>query len=213
MEDLGAGFILATHDLEIRGAGELLGEQQTGQMQQIGFSLYTEMLGQAMRAIKRGETLDIEATRALGPEVNLHLPALLPDDYLPDIQMRLVLYKRIASAPDADALRELKVELIDRFGLLPRATENLFRQAGLRLRAASLGIRKIEAWPRGITVEFLADGSFDPARLVMLIASDAETYRLDPRQRLRVGANLEDQDARFAAVEALLEQLRGATPS
>ena len=119
MEDLGAGFVLATHDLEIRGAGELLGEQQTGQIQQIGFSLYTEMLGRAVEAIRKGETPDLEKSQALGPEVNLRIPALLPEEYLPDVQMRLVHYKRIASAGSEEALRQLQVELIDRFGLLP----------------------------------------------------------------------------------------------
>ncbi len=207
MEDLGAGFVLATHDLEIRGAGELLGEQQTGQIQQIGFSLYTEMLGQAVDAMRRGETPDIDQTRALGPELNLHLPALLPEDYMPDIQMRLVLYKRIASAPDAASLRELKIELIDRFGLLPLPTVNLFRQTALRLQAASLGIRKIEAWPQGVTVEFSTGGAVDPALLVRLIQEEPECFSLDPRQRLRMQAELIEPDARFAAVEQLLEQL------
>jgi transcription-repair coupling factor (superfamily II helicase) len=207
MEDLGAGFVLATHDLEIRGAGELLGEQQTGQMQQIGFSLYTEMLGQAVQAIRRGETLDIEQTRALGPELNMHLPALLPEDYLPDIQMRLVLYKRIASAPDTGKLSDLKVELIDRFGLLPNPTRTLFRQAEMRLRAGELGLKKLEAWPQGITVEFGSDSTVDPTALVRLIQAEPEHYAFDAKQRLRVLDDLNDSEARFAAVEALLNIL------
>ena len=213
MEDLGAGFVLATHDLEIRGAGELLGEQQTGQLQQIGFSLYTEMLGMAVQAIRRGETLDIEQTRALGPEVNLHLPALLPEDYLPDIQMRLVLYKRIASAENSLALRNLKIELIDRFGLLPEATQTLFRQTEVRLRAGALGIHKIEAWPAGITIEFSTDSAIDPSVLVQLIQKEPDCFSLDARQRLRMKASLEEADARFAAVNLLLDRLQGSPTS
>jgi transcription-repair coupling factor (superfamily II helicase) len=208
MEDLGAGFVLATHDLEIRGAGELLGEQQTGQMQQIGFSLYTQMLSQAVQAIRSGETLDIDQTRALGPEVNMHLPALLPEDYMPDIQMRLVLYKRIASASDEAALRNLKIEMIDRFGLLPEATLHLCRQTAIRLRATRLGIHKIKAWPQGVTVEFGNNGTVDPARLVKLIQDSPDRYSFDSRQRLRVTAALEEPEARFAVVESLLNTLQ-----
>jgi transcription-repair coupling factor (superfamily II helicase) len=207
MEDLGAGFVLATHDLEIRGAGELLGEQQTGQIQQIGFSLYTELLGRAVDSIRRGETPDLETTRSSGPEVNLHLPALLPEDYLPDVQMRLVHYKRISSVIDEDALRQLQVELIDRFGLLPDPTRNLFRQTRLRLRAAVLGIRKIEGWPSGATIEFEAMPAVDPARIIELIQNEPERYAFDSKQRLRLTADLEDIEARFEALEALISNL------
>jgi transcription-repair coupling factor (superfamily II helicase) len=204
MEDLGAGFVLATHDLELRGAGELLGDQQTGQIQQLGFSLYTRMLASAVDAIRRGETLDMEATRAIGPEVNLHLPALLPEDYMPDVQMRLVHYKRIASVADEEQLRNLQVELIDRFGLLPEATGNLFRQTRLRLRAALLGIHKIEAFPGGATIEFAAATRVDPALIVGLIQDTPAVYSLDSRQRLRVKASIEDYEERFIAMEALV---------
>jgi len=204
MEDLGAGFVLATHDLEIRGAGELLGEQQTGQLQQIGFSLYTELLGRAVTAIRRGETPDLDATRQLGSEVNMHLPALLPEDYMPDIQMRLVHYKRIASAPDADALRELQVELIDRFGLLPDATQNLFRQARLRLLAEPLGLRKVEATAGGIVFTFTDSPGVDTGRLVALISEEPDRYGFDRRQRFVVTDDLEHSEQRFAAAEMLL---------
>lgn len=207
MEDLGAGFVLATHDLEIRGAGELLGEQQTGQIQQIGFSLYTELLGRAVAAIRRGETPDLEASRSSGADVNLHVPALLPEDYLPDVQMRLVHYKRIASAADEQALHQLQVELIDRFGLLPDATRNLFRQTRLRLRATELGIRKFEGWPGGLTVEFAENTRADPTTLIRLIQDNPERYSFDSRQRLRVVSDLEDTDTRFNASEELLGML------
>lgn len=207
MEDLGAGFVLATHDLEIRGAGELLGEQQTGQIHQIGFSLYTELLSRAVAAIRRGETPDLETSRTSGAEVNLHVPALLPEEYLPDVQMRLVHYKRISSAPDHSAIRQLQVELIDRFGLLPDATRNLFKQTTLRLMATDLGIRKLEGWPGGLTIEFEAEPKTDPAKIVMLIQEQPDKYSFDSRQRLRMTADLEDADERFYATETLLREL------
>jgi transcription-repair coupling factor (superfamily II helicase) len=207
MEDLGAGFVLATHDLEIRGAGELLGEQQTGQIQQIGFSLYTELLGRAVNAIRRGETPDLESTRSNGADVNLHIPALLPEDYLPDVQLRLVHYKRIASAPDEDALHQLQVELIDRFGLLPEPTRKLFRQTRIKLRATLLGIRKLEGWPGGLTVEFCDTTCVDPARIIELIQTQPGRYSFDSRQRLKVTADIAADDIRILAAEELLAEL------
>ena len=206
MEDLGAGFVLATHDLEIRGAGEMLGEQQTGQIQQIGFSLYTELLGRAVEAIRRGETPDLEESQSLGPEVNLRLPALLPEDYLPDVQMRLVHYKRIASAATEEALRALQVELIDRFGLLPEPTRNLFRQTRVRLRAGHLGISKIEAHAGGATVLFGSRTGVDPGTLVKLVQGEPTRYRLAGNS-LRLTASLEACEARFDAIETLLARL------
>ena len=131
MEELGAGFTLATHDLEIRGAGELLGEEQSGQIEEIGFSLYSELLDRAVRALKSGKVPDFDLTSEHDAEVELHIPALIPDDYLADVHARLTLYKRIASARDTDALRELQVEMIDRFGLLPDSVKNLFAAAAL----------------------------------------------------------------------------------
>ena len=133
LEELGAGFTLATHDLEIRGAGELLGVEQSGQINQVGFSLYSDMLARAVAAMQNGEEPDLEAPMRRGIEVELHVPALIPETYLADVQARLTLYKRIASAADSAALRELQVEMIDRFGLLPDATKNLFAIAELRL--------------------------------------------------------------------------------
>jgi transcription-repair coupling factor (superfamily II helicase) len=207
MEDLGAGFILATHDLEIRGAGELLGENQTGQIEQIGFNLYTDLLGRAVDAIRRGDTPDFETTRSSGPEVNLHVPALLPEEYLPDVQMRLVHYKRISSAADEAALRQLQIELIDRFGLLPDPTANLFRQTRIKLRAATLGIRKIEGWPGGVTMEFTASPNVDPARIIALIQADPARFAFDSRQRLKMQDDLSDAEERFKAVDGILDNL------
>lgn len=206
MEDLGAGFVLATHDLEIRGAGELLGEQQTGQMQQIGFSLYTEMLGRAVAAIKRGETPDLEESRALGPEINLRIPAMLPEEYLPDVQMRLVHYKRIASAHSEEDLRKLQVELIDRFGLLPEATQNLFRQTRLRVRATLLGIRKIEASAAGASIWFASDTSVDPMAIVEMVQTESDVFRFDG-SRLNMTADMDTTAKRFGTVEELISRL------
>jgi len=206
MEDLGAGFVLATHDLEIRGAGELLGEQQTGQMQQIGFNLYTEMLRRAVAAIKGGETPDLDESRALGPEINLRIPAMLPEEYLPDVQMRLVHYKRIASAHSEVDLRKLQVELIDRFGLLPEATQNLFRQTRLRVRATLLGIRKIEGSAGGASIWFASDTSVDPMAIVEMVQTEPEVFRFDG-SRLNMTAAMETTEQRFGTVEELISRL------
>ncbi|MGH8106148.1 MAG: transcription-repair coupling factor, partial [Arenimonas sp.] len=149
MEELGSGFTLATHDLEIRGAGELLGEDQSGQMAEIGFSLYTELLERAVKSIRSGKIPDLDPSTRFGSEVELHIPALIPDDYLPDVHARLTLYKRIASARDSEQLKELQVEMIDRFGLLPDPTKQLFATAEIKLEATPLGIRKLELGPTG----------------------------------------------------------------
>ncbi|MCU0836579.1 MAG: transcription-repair coupling factor, partial [Chromatiaceae bacterium] len=154
LEDLGAGFTLATHDLEIRGAGELLGEEQSGQIQEIGFSLYMDLLERAVQALKAGREPELDRPLDHGAEIDLQLPALLPDDYLPDVHSRLVMYKRIASAASAEELRELQVEMIDRFGLLPEPSKNLFAITELKLKAQPFGIRKIEAGPAGGRILF-----------------------------------------------------------
>src|ERR1019366_4254977 len=129
LEELGAGFTLATHDLEIRGAGELLGDEQSGQIEEIGYNLYMELLERAVSALKSGKQADLERPMDAGPEVELHLPALIPEDYVPDVHLRLVLYKRIASTQTREELDELKAEMIDRFGPLPQYAQSLFRSA------------------------------------------------------------------------------------
>src|SRR3546814_1529355 len=138
LDELGAGFTLSTHDLETRGAGELLGEEQTGQIAEIGFSLYSELLERAVRSLKQGKIPDLDASHSHGAQIELHIPALIPDDYLPDVHTRLTLYKRIASARDGEALRELQVEMIDRFGLLPAPAKNLLADADVTIRATEL---------------------------------------------------------------------------
>ncbi|MEX1266442.1 MAG: TRCF domain-containing protein, partial [Woeseia sp.] len=185
LEDLGAGFTLATHDLEIRGAGELLGDTQSGQIQEIGFSLYTEMLTRAVKAMREGKDARLDQPLDAGVEVNLHLPALLPEDYVPDVHLRLILYKRIASARDAAELRELQVELIDRFGLLPEPAKNLMRIAQLRISAAALGIEKIDAADSAGYLQFGGEANVDPLRLVSLVQRKGQDYRMQGAHRLQ----------------------------
>jgi transcription-repair coupling factor (superfamily II helicase) len=204
LEDLGAGFTLATHDLEIRGAGELLGEEQSGQIQEIGFALYMEMLERAVDALKQGKIPNLEGPMDRGPEVDLHVPALIPDDYMPDVHMRLVLYKRIAAAESLEALRELQVEMIDRFGLLPDATRNLFRITEFKLRAKPLGIRKLDLHANGGVAQFAPDANIDPTNLILFIQRNMKTHRFDGPSKLRFSLPLEQVEARFKAADDLL---------
>ncbi len=211
LEDLGAGFVLATHDLEIRGAGELLGEGQSGQIQEIGFSLYNEILSKTVQALRDGLDPDLDTNMDNGVDVNLHLPALLPDDYLPDVHLRLVHYKRIASARDTRELEKLQVELIDRFGLLPEPTKNLFRITAIRLRADPLGIRRLELSAAGGLVEFAKNTTVDPAALVQMLKSAPATYKLDRQQKLRISEELDEPEQRFAFAGQLIDML-SSTP-
>jgi transcription-repair coupling factor (superfamily II helicase) len=213
LEDLGAGFVLATHDLEIRGAGELLGEEQSGQIQEIGFTLYNEMLARTVQALRDGLEPNPEGAGTDAAEINLHVPALIPEDYMPDVHLRLVHYKRIASAPDERSLEELQVELIDRFGLIPPATRNLFILTRLRKQAADLGIRRLDLSAGGGRVEFGPATTVDPATIVGLIQQDPSQYRLDNQQRLKLTADLEEQQDRFTYAERLLEELALSPPA
>jgi transcription-repair coupling factor (superfamily II helicase) len=206
-DDLGAGFTLASHDMEIRGAGELLGEEQSGQMEAIGYTLYMEMLDRAVAAIRAGKTPNIETPLNEGVEVSLNLPALIPDDYLPDVQQRLVMYKRIASAADEAELKELQVEMIDRFGLLPAPVKTLMRQTRLRQRAERLGIVRLEAGTERGRVIFGGQTRVDPLVLVKLIQAEPQRYRLDGADTLRFEAAMEKEEARFQVVEQLLDVL------
>lgn len=207
LEDLGSGFTLATHDLEIRGAGELLGDTQSGQIQEIGFSLYTELLGKAVASLRAGKEPNLDAPLDGGIEINLHIPALLPEDYVPDVHLRLMLYKRISAAADAAELRELQVELIDRFGLLPDATKNLVRIAALKKSAAALGVEKIDASDRGGYFVFAAESNIDPVELVQLVQNEGQRFRLQGSQRLQFSDDLSNIEKRFSTIEDLLQQL------
>ncbi|TBR11915.1 MAG: transcription-repair coupling factor [Lysobacter sp.] len=204
MDELGAGFTLATHDLEIRGAGELLGEDQSGQMTEVGFSLYTELLERAVRSIRQGKLPDVDMTETRGAEVELHLPALIPDDYLPDVHARLTLYKRISSARNPEELRELQVEMIDRFGLLPEPAKNLFAIAELKLQATALGLRKMDLGEAGGRLQFVDKPNVDPMAIIHLIQGQPKHYRMDGPDKLRVKLELPEPGMRLAAARGLL---------
>jgi transcription-repair coupling factor (superfamily II helicase) len=207
LEDLGAGFTLATHDLEIRGAGELLGEDQSGSMSQVGFSLYMEMLDQAVAALKEGKQLSLNQVMSTQTEIELRIPALLPDDYIFDVSLRLSLYKRIASCKDKRALDDIQVELIDRFGLLPQPTKNLIHIAKLRLKAQTLGISRIEASSTGGSIEFSESTTVDPSLIIGLIQKQPAIYSMAGASKLRFTRANEDTQARFTLITNILNDL------
>ncbi len=206
-DDLGAGFTLATHDMEIRGAGELLGDGQSGQIQSVGFSLYMDMLDRAVKSIQAGKEPNLDQPLSGQIEVNLRIPALIPDDYLPDVHTRLIMYKRLAGAKDLEELRELQVEMIDRFGLLPEQTKNLVRVTELKLQASQLGVEKLEASARGGKIEFSAETKVDPLSIVKLVQNQPQTYRLEGANKLKFNLDLEDSQDRLSTVSLLLDGL------
>lgn len=207
LEALGSGFTLATHDLEIRGAGELLGDTQSGQISEIGFSLYTDLLGRAVASLKAGEEPDLDSPFSAGVDINLHVPALLPEDYVPDVHLRLILYKRISSTATADELRELQVELIDRFGLLPDATKNLLRMAAIKQTATALGVEKIDAADKSGYLVFSAKSHIDPVALVQLVQNGDHSCTLQGSHRLQFRGDYADLEQRFTTIEKLLNRL------
>jgi transcription-repair coupling factor (superfamily II helicase) len=207
LEDLGIGFSLATHDLEIRGAGEILGEEQSGQIRDVGYSLYTRLLERAVEALKAGRSPELDRALDHGAEIDLKVAALIPEDYLPDVHARLIMYKRIASAINTEVIHELKVEMIDRFGLLPEAVRNLFDITELKLKATPLGIRKVDVGNQGGRIVFAAKPQVDPASIVQLIQHDPATYKFDGTDKLRFSMELETGSARIHALDGLLDAL------
>ena len=207
LEELGAGFTLATHDLEIRGAGELLGDEQSGEIQSVGFSLYSELLARAVSAMRAGKEADLEGNLHDDTEIELHISALIPDDWLGDIHTRLTLYKRIASATDANALRELQVEMIDRFGLLPQQTKHLFQIAELRQKARTLGIRRVDFGETGGRIEFNEDTSANPAALLEMIQRHPFDYKLQGPHKLRLMFDEESAEDRMRIIDEILDKL------
>ena len=199
--------MLASHDLEIRGAGELLGDEQSGQIHHVGFSLYLDMLESAVAALRRGEIPNVDAPLDAGTEIKLHVPALIPESYLPDIATRLVMYKRIAQAPSNDGLREIQVEMIDRFGLLPDPIKNLFTQAALRIKAQRLGLTEIDATTEGGSIEFSKQTVVEPIQLIRMIQSDPKCFSLSGQSKLRFKRTLPTLDDRCNFVEELLAHL------
>ena len=208
LEELGVGFSLASHDLEIRGAGELLGESQSGEIDEVGFSMYSELLNRAVESLKQGKSIDLEDAPRSGAEINIHVPALLPADFLPDIHMRLVLYKRISNARTDEALVALREEMIDRFGLLPEPAKLLFDITSLRNLADTLGIRKIDAGPKGARVDFHPKAPIDPNSVITLLQSEPRTFRLDGPERIRISRDLPDADSRLEVIATVLRALR-----
>ena len=206
MEELGSGFYLAMHDLEIRGAGEVLGEAQSGEMQEVGFSLFNEMLAQAVRSLKEGREPDLEAPLTVTAEINLHAPALLPEDYCPDVHERLVLYKRLANCQSEAELKAMEEELIDRFGLPPEPARTLLAVHRLRIRTQPLGIARLEVGPKTANVQFVPNPPIDPARLIRLIQSRRE-YKLAGPDRLRIERGGADLEQRLAVISEFLREI------
>jgi len=207
LEDLGVGFTLATHDLEIRGAGELLGENQSGQISEIGFSLYTEILEKAVNSLKAGEIPNPDAPLGSGIEIDLGIPAVIPDDYVYDVHLRLILYKRIASAKSTAELDELKVEFIDRFGLLPEATKNLFQITELRLLAEHIGLQKIDANDNGARILFSEKPNINPAKLIELIQTSPKLYKFNGTDTLNIINELPPDANRISEITDVLQNL------
>ncbi|MGC7590528.1 transcription-repair coupling factor [Bisgaard Taxon 46] len=208
LDNLGAGFILATHDLEIRGAGELLGSEQSGQIESVGFSLYMDLLESAVNALKAGREPSLDELTQQQVEIDLRLPALLPEDYLGDVNMRLSFYKRIAGAENKHALDELKVELIDRFGSLPEATRNLFQIAELRQMAKTIQIHKIDGNAQGGFIEFSPSAELDPMKFLQLIQTEPTVYRFDGPTKFRFNKAFTSHKERLDFVENLINQIK-----
>lgn len=206
MEELGSGFFLAMHDLEIRGTGEVLGESQSGNIQEVGFSMYHDMLNEAVRALKAGEEPDMDAPFSAGCEVNLHTPALLPNDYCADINARLGIYKRLSNARDVDELIVIQEELVDRFGKLPPATQALLATHRLRIDAMALGIQKIDATDHQTLIHFKPNTPVDPIKLIDLVQKKNNVRFAGP-DKLKAQIEAVDIKARADAIRALLRQM------
>ncbi|EMS2651521.1 transcription-repair coupling factor [Neisseria gonorrhoeae] len=207
-DELGAGFTLAMQDLEIRGAGEILGEGQSGEMMQVGFTLYTEMLKQAVRDLKKGRQPDLDAPLGITTEIKLHSPALLPEDYCPDIHERLVLYKRLAVCETVQKINAIHEELVDRFGLTKQPVKTLIESHHLRLAAKELGIDAIDATSEAVTVTFGKHHCIDPTGIILLIQTDKK-YRLAGADKLRFAAEMENIEVRINTVKTVLKTLQG----
>ena len=210
-DDLGAGFTLATHDLEIRGAGELLGDEQSGQMQAIGFTLYMEMLEETVKAIKDGKTLEDTIPAPSNIDVNLHIPALIPDEYLPDVHTRLIFYKRLASVQDSAGFDELQVEMIDRFGLLPEPTKHLIHVTRLKMKAQQLGIDKIDVNAKRGLIEFSTTPNIDPLSIVKMVQTQPQIYQLRGANQLLFNEDMFTAQQRLDITDQLLERLKATS--
>jgi len=207
LKELGAGFALASHDLEIRGAGELLGEAQSGTIDQVGFSLYSQYLNQAVRSLGRKDKKVSWDAQINNSEIDIELPALLPETFIPDVHMRLVFYKRIASASNTNEINELKIELADRFGFLPDATKLLLELAEIKPRAQKLGITRIQLGQNGGYFEFIDEPDFDPIKLIQLIQNQHQNYQLQGSGRFNIKMQLADKEQRLKQIKEIINQL------
>jgi transcription-repair coupling factor (superfamily II helicase) len=206
MEELGSGFFLAMHDLEIRGAGEVLGESQSGEMHEVGFNLYCAMLDTAVKSLKEGKEPDLNAPLGVTTEINLHAPALLPDSYCSDVHERLVLYKRLANCDSDEELQRLQEELIDRFGELPEATRTLMDSHRLRLLGKPLGIAKIDASDAAIQLQFVPNPPIEPIKIIQLIQKK-KNYKLAGQDKLRIDVQVPDLRARVNEIRRVFGEL------
>jgi transcription-repair coupling factor (superfamily II helicase) len=207
MEELGAGFVLATHDLEIRGAGELLGEQQSGQMTEVGMAMYLDMLEHAVQALKEGREPQLDKPLSAATEVELRLPAFIPETYIADVHVRLGLYKRIAAANSDEALDELMSEIYDRFGPLPAVAQSLLKIAKLKLAARAIGVRRLDIGAQGGSVTFEEKNAIDPGTVVRMVQKGAREYRLEGPLKMRLSRQLPTEEGRFVFADALLKLL------
>jgi transcription-repair coupling factor (superfamily II helicase) len=210
LEDLGAGFVLATHDLEIRGAGELLGESQSGELTEIGLTMYLDMLEQAVKALKEGREPALDRPLAATAEVELRMPSLLPESYVADVPVRLALYKRLAAASDNLSIDNLTEEIVDRFGPLPPPATNLLRVARLKLSARALGIRRLDLGPQGGYALFEEQNQVDPRAVIRLVQHPDRDYRLEGALKMRISIETDEGAERFEFAEKLLGELKGA---
>lgn len=204
--DLGAGFQLASHDLEIRGAGELLGEEQSGQMHEVGFALYLELIEKAVKTLKAGEQPHLALDFGKENEVDLGLTALIPESYLPDVHARLLFYKRMADAASERKLDELKIEMIDRFGLLPQVVNNLFACHELKIRCTRLGVKKIAANKQWVKIEFGPTTTIEPLTLIQLIQARPNTYQLLGNHSLKVTLPEHEERQRAEMIEEIMQR-------
>jgi transcription-repair coupling factor (superfamily II helicase) len=206
MEELGSGFFLAMHDLEIRGAGEVLGENQSGEMLEIGFQLYSDMLNEAVRSLKAGKEPDLAAPLATTTEINLHVPALLPADFCGDVHERLSIYKRLANCNAQEKIDDMQEELIDRFGKLPEPVKALIETHRLRIAAKTVGITKIDAHAEAASLQFMVNPPIDSMRIIALIQKNRH-IKLAGQDRLRITAAMPDLAARVTQIKQTIKQL------
>lgn len=207
LEDLGVGFTLATHDLEIRGAGELLGSGQSGQIMEIGFSLYNELLERTVQSLKNNKNMDVDISVMRSSEINFHAPALIPEDYIIDVHRRLIEYKRIASAKTNEELRQLQMELIDRFGLLPDALKNLFQITEIKLYSSPLGIEKIDFGDQSGKITFNKNPSADPMKIIQLIQAKPTSYTFDGQNTLKLIYNSLDFEQKMQLLNETITKI------